>query len=100
MAAWIGLTPKQYASGDISRISGISKRGNQTLRRLFIHGARAIVNWCEKKNDALSLWVKSLLKTKHPCKVVVAVANKLARMTWAVLAKNEHYLAPSLTAAG
>ena len=100
MAAWIGLTPKQYASGDISRISGISKRGNQTLRRLFIHGARAIVNWCEKKNDALSLWIKSLLKTKHPCKVVVAVANKLARMTWAVLAKNEHYMAPSLTTAG
>lgn len=96
MAAWMGLTPKQHASGDKSRMGGLSKRGNQTLRKLFIHGARAVVHWCTEKDDPLSLWVKNLLKTKHPCKVVVALANKLARMTWAVLAKKEQYTAPSL----
>ncbi|MBV1882422.1 MAG: transposase [Pseudomonadales bacterium] len=91
MAAWIGLTPKQHASGEVSRMSGISKRGNQVLRRQLIHGARAVVHWCEGKDDVLSLWLQKLLKTKHKCRVVVALANKLARIAWAVLAKGETY---------
>lgn len=91
MSAWIGLTPKQHASGEVSRMRGISKRGNQVLRRQFIHGARAVIRWCEKKDDALSLWLQNLLKTKPKCKVIVALANKLARMAWAVLAKKEVY---------
>ena len=91
MAAWIGLTPKQYASGDSSRLGGISKRGNNTLRRLLIHGARSIVQYAERKGDAFSRWIQLLLSKKQKCKVVVAVANKIARMAWAVLAKNEHY---------
>lgn len=98
LAAWIGLTPKLYASGDSSRMGGMSKRGNQTLRRLLIHGARSVVNWSENKTDALSLWIQTLLKRMHYCKVVVAVANKIARMIWAVLAKGEHYRAPELKA--
>jgi len=85
MAAWIGLTPKQHASGDQSRMLGISKRGNQSLRKQLIHGSRAVINWCEGKDDPLSLWLQNLLKTKHVCKVVVALANKLARIAWAVL---------------
>lgn len=91
MAAWIGLTPKQHASGDKSKMMGISRRGNQTLRRQLIHGARSIVRWCEGKEDSLSLWLQKLLKTKHKNRVVVALANKLARIAWAVLAKNEDY---------
>lgn len=98
LAAWIGLTPKLYASGDSSRMGGMSKRGNQALRRLLIHGARSVVNWSENKTDALSLWIQTLLKRMHYCKVVVAVANKIARMIWAVLAKGEHYRAPELKA--
>lgn len=93
MAAWMGLTPKQHASGEKSRITGISKRGDRTLRRLLIHGARAVINWCEKKHDALSLWLKALSKRAHPCKVVVALANKLARIVWAVLATKQPYIA-------
>jgi len=93
MAAWMGLTPKQHASGEKSRITGISKRGDRTLRRLLIHGARAVINWCEKKHDALSLWLKALSKRAHPCKVVVALANKLARIVWAVLASKQPYIA-------
>ena len=91
MAAWSGLTPKQHASGDVSRMGGISKRGNQSLRRQVIHGARAVVRWCEEKDDALSLWLKNLLKTKHKNKVVVALANKIVRMAWAILYKKEAY---------
>jgi len=87
MSAWIGLTPKQHASGDVSRMAGISKRGNRTLRRQLNHGARALIRWCEGKDDPLSLWLQKLLKTKPVCKVIVALANKLARIAWAVLAK-------------
>ena len=72
-------------------MSGISKRGNQVLRRQLIHGARAVVNWRESKDDVLSLWLQKLLKTKHKCRVVVALANKLARIAWAVLAKGKAY---------
>ena len=80
-------------------MGGISKRGNQTLRRQLIHGARTVLRWCEGKNDALSIWLQKLLKTKPRCRVVVALANKLARIAWAVLAKREDYDARALLAA-
>jgi transposase len=87
----MGLTPKQYASGEKSRHKGITKRGDRTLRRLLIHGARTVLNWCESKNDKLSLWLKALSTRAHPCKVVVALANKLARIAWAVLVTQQPY---------
>jgi transposase len=93
MAAWIGLTPRQHASGEKSRMKGISKRGDRVLRRLLIHGARTVLNWCEKKTDKLSLWLKSLSSRAHPCKVIVALANKLARIAWSVLATKQPYQA-------
>lgn len=91
LAAWIGLTPRQHASGETSFMSGISKRGNPELRRLLIHGARSLMNWCERRNDKLSLWIRSLLTRMHPCKAIVAVANKLARIVWTVLTKQVEY---------
>ena len=99
MSAWVGLTPKQHASGDVSRMGGISKRGNRSLRRQFIHGARAVIRWCEGKDDALSVWLQKLLKTKPVCKVIVALANKLARIAWAVMAKGQAYNAKALIVA-
>ena len=99
MSAWVGLTPKQHASGDVSRMGGISKRGNRTLRRQFIHGARAVIRWREEKDDALSVWLQKLLKTKPACKVIVALANKLARIAWAVMAKGQEYNAKALIVA-
>lgn len=57
MAAWVGVTPKQNASGDSSRMGGISKKSHQTLRRELIHGARSVVYNCEGKDDPLNLWV-------------------------------------------
>ena len=100
MAAWSGLTPKQHASGDSSRMGGISKRGNQSLRRQVIHGARSVVRHCEGKDDELSLWLKNLLKTKHKNKVTVALANKIVRMAWAILYKKEAYNPAMRAAAG
>jgi transposase len=96
MAAWIGLTPRQHASGEKSRMMGISKRGDRTLRKLLIHGARAVLNWCGPKTDKLSLWLKSLSSRAHSCKVIVALANKLARIAWAVLASGKPYQAQAI----
>jgi transposase len=75
-------------------MGGISKRGNQTLRKLMIDGARSLVTWVGDKTDGLSCWIRKLLSRVHYAKVLVAVANKLARMCWAVLAKKEQYRAP------
>lgn len=85
-AAWIGLTPSQYASGETSRLGKITKRGNQSMRKMLIHGARTVLNWCDKKNDNLSKWLQAIKQRMHGCKSVVAFANKLARIIWAVLA--------------
>ena len=91
MAAWVGITPSQYASGDVNRLGGITKRDNKSLRRLLIHGARAVINWSEKKDDPLNAWIKNLMIRMHPCKVIVAVANKLARIAWSILSKKQEY---------
>ena len=99
MASWIGLTPKQHSSGEMQKMGSISKRGNRELRRVLIHGARAVMNWCEKKTDPMSVWIKQLAQRAHPCKVIVALANKLARIAWAVLSRKERFNVASLNVA-
>ena len=89
LAAWLGLTPSQYSSGTTNRLGKITKRGNQTLRRLLIHGARTVVNWCDKKDDSLSLWLQRLKQRQHVCKVTVALANKMARMVFVVMSRGQ-----------
>jgi len=91
MAAWIGLTPGQHSSGNNDKNIDMTKRGNRQLRRLLIHGARTVMNWHEGKSDRLSLWIKGLLTRMHPCKVIVAIANKLARIAWSVLVNQRPY---------
>lgn len=93
LSAWIGLTPLQHASGEKSRMGKMTKRGNRSLRRMLIHGARSIINWVAKKDDKLSLWIKALQKRMNPGKVIVAVANKLARISWAVMNRQVDYAA-------
>jgi transposase len=90
-SAWIGIPPRHYASGDKCHIGHMSKKGNGHLRQLLIHGARTVMNWCHKKTDKLSRWIQTLLVSKPACKVIVALANKLARILWVVLAKKENY---------
>ncbi len=90
-AAWLGLAPRHNGSGGNCHIGKIGKRGNTQLRMLLVHGARTVMNWCHGKTDRLSLWIQGLLATKPASKVIIAVANKLARILWAVLAKGESY---------
>ena len=87
LAAWIGLVPKQHGTGGRVRLGGISKRGNQYLRLLLIHGARTVINWMKDKDDKLSQWTKALINRRGKHKAMVAVANKTARMIWVVLNK-------------
>lgn len=97
LAAWLGLTPKQFASGQTNQLRGMSKRGNVELRKMLIHGARTVINWCQKKPNALTPWLTQLLDNKHPCKVIVALANKMARMIWAVLVTQKPFDASLVT---
>lgn len=85
MAAWIGLVPAQHSTGGKPTLLGISKRGNPYVRRLLIHGARACVMHLDRTTDRLGAWIKTLQERMHINKVVVAVANKLARVAWVIL---------------
>lgn len=88
---WLGLTPRQYASGDKSTLFGITKRGDGYLRKQLIHGARTIVNHAHKKQDDLSLWITQLIERRGKNKAVVATAHRLARLMWVLLQKHEEY---------
>lgn len=94
LAAYLGLVPKQKSSGNKIILQGISKRGDAYLRRLLIHGARAVVQHCKKKKDKRSQWIARKLETSHPNVVSVAVANKNARIVWALLVNKEPYHRP------
>jgi len=91
MAAAIGITPKQHSSGGKDRLLGISKRGDVYLRTLMIHGARAVVTRAEHKDDRLSRWVTGIATRRHPNVAAVALANKTARMAWALLRNETDY---------
>lgn len=91
VAAWLGLVPRQHSSGNKQRLLGISKRGDNYLRKLLIHGARAVVRTCENKTDKRSQWVTSLKKRCGANKAAVALANKNARIIWAILSTGECY---------
>jgi transposase len=90
-ATWLGLVPRQHSTGGKAKLLGISKRGNPYLRRLFIHGARAVLTRAKPDKLAFGGWMNQLEHRMHRNVAVVAVANKLARIAWAVLAKGETY---------
>jgi transposase len=90
-AASLGIVPKQHSSGDKQVLLGISKRGNGYLRTLLIHGARAVLKNCQGKTDALSRWLQALIERRGFNKAAVALANKNARILWAMATKNNGY---------
>jgi transposase len=92
-AVWLGLTPKQHASGNMSKMGGITKRGDRYLRKQLVHGARSVVSRAAQKTDPLSLWATKLRVTKPFNKVAVAVAHRLARLIWILLSRQERYRA-------
>lgn len=91
MSAALGLTPRQHSSGNKDRLLGISKRGDVYLRTLLIHGASAVVTRAKYREDRLSQWVNKLAKQKHPNVAAVALANKTARMAYAMLTNETEY---------
>jgi transposase len=96
MAAWLGLVPREYSTGGKQHLLGISKRGNKYLRTLLIHGARAALPHLAARDDVLGSWLRTLLARVHRNVAVVARANKLARIAWAVLIGNRRYEAPMI----
>lgn len=91
LACWLGLVPRQHATGGKVRLLGISKRGNGYLRRLLVHAARALKRSAKTRADRLGAWLRGLEARAHPNVATVALAAKLARWAWAVLAKNQPY---------
>jgi transposase len=95
LAAYLGLVPRQASSGGKDRLLGISKRGDGYLRSLLIHGARSVIRHIRRRLQAGQLggnpWVEVLLQRCHVNEVAVALANKMARIAWLLLARNERY---------
>jgi transposase len=91
LAAWLGLTPRQDGTGGKTRLKRISKAGDGYLRRLLVLGATSLLRSLANKTTPLALWVQGLLARRPRRLVTVALANKLARIAWAVMAKAEAY---------
>lgn len=96
-AAWLGLVPKQRSTGGKARLLGITKRGNRYVRKLFVHGARAVLLRV-KYDTGFGHWVQQLAARAPRNKVIVAIANKLARIAWVVLSSGNEYQHPSIAA--
>ena len=92
LAAWLGLTPRQHSSGGKDRLLGISKRGDAYLRTLLIHGARSVLRVSGEKDDPRSRWLQSLCSRRNKNIASVALANKNARIVWALLTKKTDFL--------
>ncbi|MCO4881998.1 IS110 family transposase [Paraburkholderia caribensis] len=93
-AAWLGLTPRQHSSGGKDRLLGITKRGNGYLRMLLVHGARSVVQQAVKHTDKLSRWILEVQARRGTNVAVVALANKIARTIWVLLARGHEYAPP------
>ena len=91
LSAYLGLVPRQSSSGGKQVLLGISKRGNRYLRSLLIHGARAVLKRIPEKSTQLSHWLKELIQRRGYNKACVALANKNARILWALMTKETHY---------
>jgi transposase len=91
MAAFLGLVPRQHSSGGKQRLLGISKRGESYLRTLLVHGARAVVTRSKSLPSQKMLWLKSLVARRGNNRAIVALANKNARVIWAMMTSESEY---------
>ena len=99
LAAWLDLVPRQFTTGGKPKLLGISKRGNKYLRRQLIHGARAALPYVAERDTPLGRWAKGLVSRAHRNVAIVAFANKLARIAWAVLRRGERFAVTGMPAA-
>lgn len=93
-AAWLGVVPGEHSTGGKQKLTGTSRRGNKYLRKLFLQGAHAVLRCRTKQDPVLTAWLERLSTRKRPQVTAVALANKMARMAWAVLSKGEAYRPP------
>lgn len=91
MSAWLGLVPRQHSSGGKEKLGAISKRGDQYLRTLLIHGARSAIVQIDRRTDNQAAWVRELVERRGMNRAVVALANKNARVLWSIMAFGENY---------
>jgi transposase len=93
-AAWLGTAPGEHSTGCKQKLTGTSRRGNKYLRKLFVQGAHTVLLKRTKQAPGLSMWLGKLVSRKRPQVATVALANKMARIAWAVLSKGEPYRPP------
>ena len=98
-SAWIGLVPKQHSSGGKNKLGGISKQGDRYLRSLFVAGALAVIRYAKIHGSKHRPWLAALLARKPTNVAAIALAHKIARMAWAMMAKGERYRQPVALAA-
>jgi len=98
-AAWLGLTPRQHSTGGKQRLGSISRMGERTIRRLLIIGGSSMVRQATRFGAPAGSWLERMLARKPRMLVSVTLANKMARMVWALLTKHENYRAPAALAA-
>jgi transposase len=91
LAAWLGLPPGQHSSGGKDRLLGMSKRGDRYLRTLLIHGARSVIKTAANKTDPRSRWIVGVAARRHKNVAAVALANKNARIAWALIVRGGTY---------
>src|SRR6201994_2783847 len=94
-AAWLGVVPGEHSTGGKQKLTDTSRRGNKNLRKLFVQGAHTVLQQRMKQSSGLSTWLVNLTSRKRPQVATVALANKMARMAWAVLYKGEAYRPPT-----
>lgn len=99
LAAWLGLTPREHSSGGKQRMGGISRAGDERLRQLLVLGAMAVIRHAKPGRPGVSAWLLGLLERRPRKLVAVALANKMARIAWAMMTTGEAYRQPPLTAA-
>jgi transposase len=98
-AAWLGLTPRSHSTGGKERLGGISKQGDPYLRRLLVTGATCVIRYARRKAPGEGGWVRTLLTRRSARLVSVALANKMARIVWALLVSGNTYQAPAVSVA-
>tara|TARA_R100000388_G_C7196704_1_gene136296 strand:- start:308 stop:802 length:495 start_codon:yes stop_codon:yes gene_type:complete len=93
-AAWLGLVPRQHSSGGKQKLGRTSKMGQRDIRRLLILGAMSVVRWRGRNGGQPGTWLAAMLARKPKMLVAIALANKMARMIWAMLIRDEEYRVP------